>query len=274
MHLETLSTNQSHITDLINEISDFDSKVSEIKEKKSRLLSAEQEIKEKKSNLDSFIQQAKDSSARISDLEQELESRKKSSEYARFEKSKNTLEHLMDEQRHLYKEIDDEFSKISRPLGKYVYVTSLDKQLKSLLESLTGSAAKTITKENKDSVVKVLESCMKGVMSGTVSVKENDKTVDHITHVISILDDLIQKKSQHEDRIKDIKEQISSFDSDGLAGLEKQLDTTRQDKKHAEEKTKSLSSEIEQLQDQNERILDEISSLVNRATGKNYKISR
>ena len=59
------------------------------------------------------------------------------------------------------KEIDDEFSKISRPLGKYVYVTLLDKQLKSVLERLVERPSKVVGIESIESIKTILESCMK-----------------------------------------------------------------------------------------------------------------
>jgi len=274
LHLETLSANHSDILKLLKGISDFESNVAQIKEEKARLESTEDEAAEKKSNLEKFKESLQQHHKTISELEDKISVIMGSSDYEQFLKSKKSLESVLNDETRLYKEIDDEFSKISRPLGKYVYVTSLEKHLKVLLEDLVKSAAKTITRENKDAVITVLESCMKGVMSGTVSVKENDKTVDQITHLISNIDSLIEKKSQHEIKIKKIMDAVNSFDSGRLADLQKQLDVAREDRDHAELKIKTLESEIEQLGAQGEDIVQQIADLINKAVGTRPKILR
>ncbi|NDB51026.1 MAG: hypothetical protein EB161_02510 [Nitrosopumilaceae archaeon] len=171
----------------------------------------------------------------------------------------------------LNKEIDDEFSKISRPLGKYVYVTSLDKALKSILEKMVERPSQVIGAEPKESIITILESCMKGIVSGTVSVKEADKSVDQITAMISGLDTMISKKNSITSQLQQI-EGSSKFDIRILESLQKQLAKAKSDHEDAQTKIKNLESEKTQNTTQKEKTRQDLESLLHRILGVKYEV--
>lgn len=274
MHLETIATNHSEIANQLGAVAKLESTESSIMEKIGGLESLEEEISEKTSHLSKSNESLQRHIGTISELEGKISALKASPEYDRFQKSKQHLERLEDEGSKIDKEIDDEFSKISRPLGKYVYVTSLEKPLKAVLESLIQSPSRTIASEAKDAIVTVLESCMKGVVSGTVSVKETERTVEQIAHLISTLDTLAEKKKSHLLKVSQTRESLASFDSDQPADLEKQLKGAVADRDNAESRIKELESELKQNRNKTDDVLRQIESLVESAVGKRYHISR
>nr|AIF20942.1 hypothetical protein [uncultured marine thaumarchaeote KM3_97_A02] len=63
--------------------------------------------------------------------EKEIMNIKNSSEYAEFLEINEKLNSLSSEKNKIKNEIELQFTKISRPLNKYVYVSSLDKPQKN-----------------------------------------------------------------------------------------------------------------------------------------------
>ncbi len=271
-HLETVTTNHQIILKMIQEIKDFESSENIIKEKIANMTSLSEELLTKISGLAKHKESLKQYENLIADTEKKLQDLKSSKEYAQFLSLQSNLKRLDEERNRAYKEIDDEFSKISRPLGKYVYVTSLDKQLKVLLEALIQTPSGTLEATKKDAIITILESCMKGVISGTVSVKESEKTVGQITHLISILDQLIMKKEEHEKKIRAAKEQIGSFDQNHFVDLEKRLSDAKEDLDNTTSKIRSLESEIEQQTRQSEHLLEELSEILYKTLGRKYVV--
>ena len=62
-----------------------------------------------------------------------IENIKNSSEYAEFLEINEKLDSLPSEKNKIKNEIELQFTKISRPLNKYVYVSSLDKPQKKTI---------------------------------------------------------------------------------------------------------------------------------------------
>lgn len=272
MHLETITVNHDAIFRLIKEVDAITSAESEVKDKKEKYTATLSEISEKTSHMEKSKDLLQTLLARADDLAGQIKAKTASTEYAQFLKIQNELKSALNEELQIDKDIDDEFSKISRPLGKYVYVTSLEKPLKVLLEQLVQNPSKAVTKDNKGSIVTVLESCMKGVISGTVSVKENEKTVSQITHLISTLDTLIERKMQQQNKISKIRQDLGIFNPDVLADLEKKLETTRTDIENTKSKINSLEGEIEDMKRHSSEILGDLMRLLHKTVGTKYVV--
>lgn len=271
-HLEEITSNHFTISNMMQKLVHFESTESSIKEKIQDLLTIEQDVAEKAA----LVAKSKELLAKHADTiattTRMLSETKSSQEYAQFLQSKQELERLLEVGKNLDKEVDDEFSKISRPLGKYVYVTSLDKPHKLILEKLIQSPSETLGTESRESITTVLESCMKGVISGTVSVKENEKSVDQITRIISLLGEMMAKKSQHASKIIQAQQALTVFDPVRIVDLEKQLEGAKTDKENAESKIRILESEIEQQKKQKEHLLEKITMLLENAVGTKYSV--
>ena len=95
---------------------------------------------------------------------------KSSSQYKEFQDIQNKLILISEEEKTIKNEIEEQFIKISRPLNKYVYVSSLDKPLKMMIESLASSPYDVLTITNKSGIDTILNSVRSGIESGSVSV--------------------------------------------------------------------------------------------------------
>lgn len=263
-HLELVTKDHVIISKMLGDYSALESSSNMIKEMISKMNSSTQEILDIKNHI-SKLQESDISAQKSYDSTQrQIADMRVSKEYLQYSDMENKVLQIKSQEEKLDREIDDEFSKISRPLGKYVYVTSLDKSLKSILERLVERPSKVITTESKASIVTILESCMKGIVSGTVSVKETDKSVDHITHLMSSLDAMISKKAAIQSQIQDVEKQASSFDRKQLEILEKQLAKSKSDSEDAKAKIKNLQAELDQKSLQRQKMATDLESALTR----------
>jgi chromosome segregation ATPase len=141
------------------------------------------------------------------------------------------------------------------------------------LEKLIANHADTLSSENRDSIVTVLESCMKGIISGSVSVKETDKSVDQITGLMSVLDDFIARKNETKSQLEDLKKKLEVFNSKQLDDLEKQLARAKSDRDDAESKIKKLQSDIDQDNVQMPKLVGDLQGSLENISGTKYTIS-
>ncbi len=261
-HLGLVSENHAIITKMLGDYSGLGSSQTLIRNYIFKLDDSSQEIKKIQDHI-TQLERSQQSLGHLSESTQkQIDKIRSSPEYAKFLEQNKKIDEIKSLAEKLDKKIDDEFSKVSRPLGKYVYVTSLDKSLKSILERLLQRPSAIIGSEPKESIVTILESCMKGIVSGSVSVKEADKSVDQITTLISELDELIEDKKTLGGKILEIEKNTLEFDRKSLELLEKQLLQCKTDTEDTMIKIKNLRNEIEQKSVQKQKSFSELKSSI------------
>ncbi|HXG73306.1 MAG TPA: hypothetical protein VNK44_00610 [Candidatus Nitrosotenuis sp.] len=270
-HLELITKDHGAMSKMISDYNSLESDSMEIIEKAKKVQNTHKEINEKIAHLnrlqESFLELERASKA----TQQQIADIFESSQYKKFMQYRDEINRLMAQESKLNKEIDDEFTKISRPLGKYVYVTSLEKPLKIILERLLQNPSGTIS-ENKDATVTILESCMKGIMSGSVSVKETDKAVDHITNIISLLDGFVSKKNALKSQLEELQKKLSIFNLDNLENLERQLAKSKSDSEDAKLKIKKLEDDLKHLMAQKDALVSQLEDSLERLLKTRYAI--
>ncbi len=270
-HLELVTKDHHAISTMISEYASLDASSILIKEKTRKIQATHNEINENTSHLDKLRNSLSDLEQTIKSRQQKITALFESPEYKKLMQYKEQINNLTSQENKLNKEIDDEFSKISRPLGKYVYVTSLEKPLKIILENLLQNPSNTIS-QNKETIITILESCMKGIMSGSVSVKETDKAVDNITHIIGLLDDFISRKNNLKSQMEDLQKKLTIFDLNDLENLEKQLDKSKSDKEDAKSKIEKLEHDLKQQITQKNILVADLEGTLERVLKTKYKI--
>ncbi|MEM2160255.1 MAG: hypothetical protein QXN55_04800 [Candidatus Nitrosotenuis sp.] len=272
-HLALVTKNHTVIAKMLADYSLLESSSDSIKDMVSKINNSSLETQDIANHI-SKLQESYDSFQKIHDQTQkQIEEMRTSTEYVQSLDLQNKIRQIRAQEALLDKEIDDEFSKISRPLGKYVYVTSLDKPLKLILERLVERPSQVVAAESKESILTILESCMKGIVSGTVSVKETDKSVDQITNLMSELDVFISKKNSIKSQILEIEKQNTAFDYKKLELLEKQLAKSRSDSEDAQLKIKNLNSEMEQKTVQKQKLVRDLESSLEKLLGTKYDLT-
>jgi hypothetical protein len=173
-----------------------------------------------------------------------IQNSKSKSEYQEFLKIRKEMDALALEEDKIKHEIDLQFSKISRPLGKYSYISSLEKPLKRIMEELIANPSKVLIQGNKDSIVEVLHAVIKAVVAGNVSVKDTTKAVQQIEETINRLDEFLKMKSDLSQKRDSFENRLGIFNISELEEKEGELIKTRDKKRHAESVAKNLENAV------------------------------
>ena len=204
--------------------------------------------------------------------ERDIENIKNSSEYVEFLQTSKNLDSLSSEKNKIRNEIELQFTKISRPLNKYVYVSSLDKPQKKLLANLLENSYDVLIDSNKQDIVQILESTKNGVQSGSVSVKDVDKSLSQIDETLSLLPVFIEKISTFNRSRSDIENKLSTFDTEQLRRKESMLNTHQNDKSSLESKIRSAEKESIDAIEFIPKSIRSLESILNQISAVQYTI--
>ena len=269
--LEQMNSNHLEIQKLIknydetkitsNAIFDSLKTLSENRDEEKHLSNRINEIKKENEILDKKISSYNDSIEKI----------KLSKEYSDYVFLKDSLEKTIDKKPLIKNQIDTQFTKISRPLGRYEYVSS-DKDQKNLLTKLLNDPLDVLVTKNKDMIIIILENVRKGILSGTISVKDLEKSMSQITETVEILDSLIHKVEEFKEEIKNIENKISQFDNSQINKLEKDLQRALDEKIENEQKIIVLENDINEIITKIPLLADDLESKLIKISNTQYTI--
>ena len=272
---EILADMNSHNNEIQNLIKNFQesnstsekilNSLKEIKHMQDDTVLKNQRISELKNNLESF-------NGQITDTTNSIEKIKSSEGYAEFIKLNETLSSFNATKTKIKNEVDSQFTKISRPLGRYEYASSLDKEQKSLLSQLINDPIEALLPSNKDSVIVILENVRKGISSGSISVKDIEKTMSHLTETEESLEGFIDKVKNYNEKRKEIQNQISAFDNSKLLNLENTLEKTTDQKKDTESKIALFQKDIKENKGKMPNKINEIENMLKKFSSTRYNI--
>ena len=181
---------------------------------------------------------------KIKELENVIHKIKSSKEHEEFLKTKKKLDSFEESKHHIKDEIGAQFTKISRPLSRYEYVSSLDKDQKNLLNFLINDPFEALIPSNKDSIILILENVKKGISSNSISVKDIDKAMASITETEELLDVLIGKVVDYLEKKKKIQKDLQDLSSTELLSNEQQLEKLLEETRDTEKKIVLFKKEL------------------------------
>jgi methyl-accepting chemotaxis protein len=255
-HISVIARSKSNLQKIVDDHTSFETASTKILELAEKIKNIKEQIEQKKHSMDEVKKNIEKQSETIHKIKQSIDDLKSKTEYQEFLKIKKEIESLGPEKNRIKLEIDTQFSKISRPLGKYIYVSSLDKPLKKIMEELVAEPIDVIKNENKDAIVQILQSVVKGVVSGNVSVKDTQKSIEQIEETIQKLEEFIQAKEKFSQKLALLENKLTIFDIKNLEENEKLLSKISDDKSHDESKISLLEEEIEE----NTKLMPQIAS--------------
>lgn len=251
------------------------------KEYSESIMSKFNQINELKQTITKNLQKIDEASKSISSNEIEInsivhsiEKIKSSDNYKEFLNLKQNLDEIKARKIKLKNEINAEFTKISRPLSRYEYVSSLEKELKYVLRQLLDVPFNALTAKNKDSIIVILENIRKNIVSGTISVKDDDKTMSALTEIEESLDGFISKVQQLNDNKYEINQKIDSIKPKSLWDLESSLETMHAQQKELSAKKEKLDDEIQTASESIPKLISEIEDELQKFSKTKYAITR
>jgi chromosome segregation ATPase len=271
--LAEMNSNHQEIQKLITNFQDTTSdsfKITELLDRIKNLendsVSKNQKISELQNNLNEFQN-------KIKNLQDSIEKIKSSESYSEFLKLNQKLSSLNDRKISIRNEIDTQFTKISRALSRYEYGSALDKEQKSLLTQLINDTFDALTPKNKDSIIVIFENVKKGILSGSVSVKDTEKSISNITETEELLEEFIKKINTFAEQKNEIQDQLSIFDNSELSTFEKDLEKTLSNKHDDELKISSLRKEIDENHTNIPITVSKIENKLKRFSNTDYHIT-
>lgn len=245
-NLEIMNQNHSEIHDLLknfdstkdssDEINDY---LNEIKSLQNSKIEKTQKIIDTNNTVDSLQE-------KISSLSDSIDKIKSSDDYKKFLNFKNDLTEFTSQKSNIKNTISMQFTKISRPLSRYEYGSSLDKDQKNILSKLVADPFDVLLPQNKDSIIIILENVRKGISSGSISVKDVDKTLSQITETEEMLDGFIKQVSEYFTKYDSIETEMNSLKPTDLDSLENDMAKNISFKDDSEQKSKTFQDEIDE----------------------------
>lgn len=208
----------------------------------------------------------------IEDLEAEISKMISGDEYRQFLEVKKMIQALDNDKTGVKERVDAQFSKISRPLNKYTYVSAFDKHMKKIMEDMIADPYQVILPENKAQIVEILNATTKSVMAGNVSVKDAEKSVELIEETIESLDGFLALKDELASKKAVLESRLGVFDSKKLEQKEKDLQKARANLAELEAMEKKLEEEINQNRVSLQSVKSELENVVSRLTNAKTEI--
>lgn len=254
-NFETTKLLSSEINDMLNQINDS----SDFRKEKS------QKIIEINENLISINE-------KTSSLQNDIDVIKSSENYKKYLTLKNTLDDFVNQKSKIKNQINTQFTKISRPLSRYEYASSLDKDQKNILSKLVSEPFDVITFENTDSIITILENVRKGMTSGSISVKDVDKTSFQITETEESLAGFVKQISEYHKKCKELQNDVNSLISHDLISLENDLAKNISLMDESQLKSKTFQDEIDEIDSKIPELISNIEKNLRRFSNTKYTI--
>ena len=243
--IKTMLGNYTKMKDNITDVLDDLNKISSLKKLQETSETKMEQLQDSINTIDKKTVQ----------IEQDIDKLKSSNEYAKFLEIKKQIDDLDSEKRQITHEIDLQFTKISRPLSKYSYITSLEKHQKQLMGKLIDRPFTVLSAENKTDIITILQAARKNVLSSSISVKDPDKTIAQIDETTEMLDSFISKVSEFNTTKGKLEDSLSVFSVKDLNQKESELSKLSDDKQN-------LESKIHIIEEDNSNSKKEVPDLV------------
>lgn len=271
-HLLILNFDKNEMQALINnynklndDISDIISTIESHNESKKTLEETSQRISDLQNSIEKFDQT-------IGLIKKDISKLKSTTGYAKYLEVQKKIDNFPLEKNQIKNQIDLQFTKISRPLSKYEYVSSLDKPQKILLGKLVADPFDVLITSNKENIIKILFAVKKGVERGSVSVKDSGKSLSQIDETIDLLEKFIAQITEFTNKKKKLEEGLRIFDINELKQKEDKLMKTFTDKKDADSKIQKLKSEISETEERIPNLLRDIEIKLKNISAIKYRL--
>jgi len=270
--LKVITDENEEINILVKNFSELENNVEQIFENLGKYNQSQKSIVTLRERKKQSEKTAKDLYNTIKNNIEDVKNLKNSNEYSEFLEIKEKINSLFSLRNKIKTEVELQFSKISRPLNKYVYVSAMDKPQKKLLMGLIENPYEVITTSNKPDLVRILESVRRSVQSGSVSVKDIVKSVSQIDVLLTKLDTIIKEISAFGESKNDLESKLSIFNVEKLTQAENILTGHQNEKSDIEAKIKTLENEITDLIESLPKHIKSIQSKLNEISAVQYSI--
>ena len=273
-NLKIMNQNSDNISKLLKHFASTQSTFDEITDMLEKIKSLNQELDDKRKrnieishNLESFAEK------KIS-LQNSIDEIHSSENFKKYIDLQNKLNTFTNQKSKIKSEIDTQFTKISRPLGRYAYGSALDKEQNRILSTLVDDPFDALTSANSDTIIVILENIKKGISSGSISVKDAEKTLSQLTETEELLDNFIQKVHDYSTVFDSMKNDLNNLKPQNLTSFENNFTKNTDSENDANLKSKTILSEIDEINSKIPELISKIEGKLRIFSNSKYVISK
>lgn len=271
-NLEVMNANRSEINKILKNYDSTKSLSDEINDAIKQIKNLSNLYEEKLQKITDVNENAKSTQEKINDIQNSIDHIKSSEDYKKYLDLKNTLNEFATQKSKIKDQINTQFTKISRPLSRYEYASSLDKDEKNILSILVTAPFDVLSFDNKDSIIMILENVRKGVSSGSISVKDVDKTFSQITDLEESLDGFIKQVLEYNEKYQEMKNNVNSLMPDNLGSLEDDLEKNTLLFDEYRLKSKTFQDEIDEIDSKIPELVSKIEQKLRQFSNTRYTV--
>jgi len=273
-NLKIMNENSDNISKLLKHYASTQSTFDEITEMLNKIESLNTELNDKRKRNIEILDNLKSFNEKKITLQNSLDEIHSSENYKKYIELENKLNEFSNQKLKIKSEIDTQFTKISRPLGRYEYGSSLDKQQSGVLSTLVDDPFDALLPENSDTIIVILENIRKGISSGSISVKDTEKTLSQLTETEESLDNFIKKVSDYSSIFNSMKTELTELKPKNLTFLENEFSKNTSSQNDSHLKSKTILSEIDEINSQIPELISEIEGKLRIFSSSKYVISK
>ncbi len=271
-NLEVMNSNHSEIRSLLKNYESTKSLSEETLDTIKQIKNQTELRKEKSKKIENITKNTTSVNEKISKIQNNIDEIKSSDKYKKYQTLKKTLDDYVNQKSKIKDQINTQFTKISRPLSRYEYASSLDKDQKNILSNLVSEPIGVMTSENKDSIIIILENVRKGIASGSISVKDVDKMDAQITETEESLEGFIRQVSEYDKKHQEMKNELNSLLPKDLISLEKDLAKNVSELDDLQLKSETFQGEIDEIDSKIPELVSEIEQKLRQFSNTRYTI--
>lgn len=271
-NLEVMNSNHAEIQKLLQNFENGKDLYEQILESVGGIEKMKKLKEEKLNKISETENLLKETDDSVSSIEKSLEETKSSDHYKKYLELESSLNNFTNKKSQIKGSIDAQFTKISRPLSRYEYGSSLDKEQKNLLTQLVDEPFDILLAKNKDSIITILENVRKGITSGSISVKDQDKSMQQITEVEESLDSLISRVASYSDKLNSLQNELKSYDLTEFNTKKNDLEKNSSLQEELQLKLESFQGEINEYEVKIPSVMSEVQIMLQNYSNTKYVV--
>ena len=273
-NLKIMNENSDNISKLLKHYASTQFTFDEITEMLNTNKSLNAELSDKTKRNIEILDNLKSFEEKKITLQTSLDEVHSSENYKKYVSLENKITEFTNQKLKIKSEIDTQFTKISRPLGRYAYGSSLDKEQSGILSTLVNDPFDALRSENLDAIIVILENIRKAISSGSISVKDTEKTLSQLTETEESLDSFIKKVSDYSNIFNSMKNELSELKPKNLTSLENEFSKNAASENDSHLKSKSILSEIDEINSKIPQLISKIEGRLRIFSNSKYVISQ
>ena len=272
-NLKIMNANSATISKLLKHFASTQSTFDEITQMLNKIKSLNQELDDKTKRNVEILDNLKSFKEKKISLQNSIDEIHSSENFKKYVNLENKLNEFTNQKSKIKSEIDTQFTKISRPLGRYAYGSALDKDQTRILSTLVDDPFGALISANSDTIILILDNIKKGINSGSISVKDTEKTLSQLTETEECLDSFIQKVHDYSTVFDSMKNDLNNLKPQNLTSFENDFFKNNDSENDANLKSKTILSEINEINSGIHQLTSKIEDKLQSFSNTKYSIS-